>query len=76
MENRKYIIISTQELNKVDFSIIFEDSIETLRYSKDGLYTFVKFEGSTPSFFCTINDKSREYNHQEILQILSGENWS
>lgn len=76
MEIRKYIIVSTQELDKIDFSQVCEDSVDTLRYSKDGLYTFVKFEGETPYFFGLINDKSREYNHSEILQILSGENWS
>ena len=76
MNERKYVIIAASEVNKVDFTQVMESSVETLRYSIDGLYTFVKFEGETPSFFGTINDKSPEYTHSEILDILAGPNWT
>ena len=49
-ENRKYVIINASEVNSVDFSQVIETSADTLRYSVDESQTFVKFEGSTPSF--------------------------
>jgi hypothetical protein len=76
MNERKYVVIAASELNKVNFSQVMETSAETLRYSLDGQYTFVKFEGETPSFFGLINDKSVEYTHSEILEILAGPSWT
>lgn len=60
MNERKYVIIAASEVNKVDFTQVMESSAETLRYSIDGLYTFVKFEGETPSFLepSTINHQN------------------
>jgi hypothetical protein len=76
MNDRNYVIIAASELNKVDFTQVMETSVDTLRYSLDGLYTFVKFEGETPSFFGLINDKSQQYSHTEILEILAGPEWT
>jgi hypothetical protein len=76
MNDRNYVIIAASELNKVDFTQVMETSAETLRYSLDGQYTFVKFEGETPSFFGLINDKSQQYSHTEILEILAGPEWT
>ncbi len=76
MNDRNYVIIATAEVDKIDFTKVLETSTETLRYSLDGLYTFIKFEGETPSFLGLINDKSQEYNHAEILEILAGPQWT
>ena len=76
MNDRNYVIIAASELNKVDFTQVMETSAETLRYSLDGQYTFVKFEGETPSFFGLINDKSPQYSHTPILEILAGPDWT
>ena len=76
MNDRNYVIIAAAELDKVDFTQVMETSAETLRYSLDGQYTFVKFEGETPSFFGLINDKSQQYSHTEILEILAGPEWT
>jgi hypothetical protein len=70
-ENRKYVIINASEVGTVDFSQVYETSANTLRYSLDDSQTFVKFEGSTPSF---LNGKT-QYSHSEILTILAGEDW-
>ena len=76
MNDRNYVIIAASELDKVDFTQVMETSADTLRYSIDGQYTFVKFEGETPAFFGLINDKSPEYTHSEILEILAGPDWT
>ena len=66
LENRRWVIIDKDEVSSVDFSQILETSADTLRYSNDGSKTFVKYEGSQPSF---LSGKT-EYNHSQILAIL------
>tara|TARA_R110002051_G_scaffold314369_2_gene391388 strand:- start:180 stop:422 length:243 start_codon:yes stop_codon:yes gene_type:complete len=65
-ENRKYVIISKDDVSSVDFSQVFETSADTLRYSNDKSKTFVKYDGSQPSF---LSGKT-EYTHSQILSIL------
>ena len=74
-EDRKYVIIGKDDVSSVDFSQVMETSADTLRYSNDGNKTFVKYNGSQPSF---LSGKT-EYSHSEILAILNevdGEWWS
>ena len=74
-ENRKYVIIDKDDVSSVDFSQVLETSADTLRYSTDDSQTFVKYEGTQPSF---LSGKT-EYNHSEILAILNevdGEWWT
>ena len=66
-QNRKYVIIPLAEVEDVDFSQVMEDSSETLRLSQEGNYTFVKFEGDTPSFL----EEKTQYTYTEILEILN-----
>tara|TARA_R100001244_G_scaffold123956_1_gene93740 strand:- start:25 stop:267 length:243 start_codon:yes stop_codon:yes gene_type:complete len=70
--NRKYVIIDASEVGSVDFSEVMETSADTLRYSVDETKTLVKFTGDTPSFL----EGKTEYNHSEILNILSGPEWT
>ena len=66
-ENRKWVIIDKDDVSSVDFSKVLETSVDTLRYSTDESKTFVKYEGSQPSF---LSGKT-EYNHSQILAILN-----
>lgn len=75
-ENRKYVIFPASEVGNVDFSQVFETSENTCRYSVDGTKTFVKYEGEQPSSIQGIANKSQEYTHEEILAILSTEEWT
>ena len=74
--NREYLIIPVSELNKVDFNLVLETSIDTVRKSVDQTKTFVKWEGETPAFVTTINNAEGPYTHSEILTILSTEAWT
>jgi hypothetical protein len=69
---RTYVIIDASEVANVDFDQVQETSADTLRYSVDGTKTFVKFEEDTPSFLIG----EPQYDHAEILNILSGPEWS
>ena len=71
-ENKTYVIINASEVGTVDFSQVNETSVDTLRYSLDDSKTFVKFEGSTPSF---LSGKT-QYNHSQICTILDGTDWT
>ena len=71
--NRKYCIINISEITSlpVDFSQVLETSADTLRKSLDETKTFVKYDGSQPSF---LSGKT-EYSHSEILEILRNNEW-
>ena len=69
---RTYVIIDASEVSNINFNDILQDSVDSLVYSLDGSKTFVKFEGDTPSFLIG----EPQYDHAEILTILSGPEWS
>jgi len=76
LDTRKYVIFDTSELDKIDFNEVLETSQSTLRFSVNGLKTFVKYEGDMPSSISQLNSKSIEYSHSEILAILATEEWT
>ena len=75
-EDRNYLIIPTSEVSKVDFSLVCETSADTLRKSVDGTKTFVKWDGEAPEFVADIVGAEGPYTHSEILEILSGSEWT
>jgi len=70
--NRNYVIIDTSEVPSVDFNNVLETSSNTLRYNVAGDKTFVKYEGAMPPFLLGKDT----YSHAEILEVLSGEEWT
>ena len=66
-ENRKYVIISKDDVSSVDFAQVLENSAEILRYNNDGNKTFVKYEGSQPSFL----SGKVEYTYSQMLAIVN-----
>jgi len=69
---RTYCIIDASDVSSVDFDQVAETSADTLRYSLDGTKTFVKYEGTQPSF---LSGKT-EYTQSEILAILATDEWT
>jgi hypothetical protein len=67
-----YVIIDASAVGSVDFDLVLNTSSDMLRYSLDGSKALVKFEGDTPSFLIG----QPQYDHAEILNILSGPEWS
>jgi len=43
-ENRRYAIITSGDVDLIDFDEVLETSVNTLRYSVDGTKTFVKYD--------------------------------
>ena len=73
-ENRRWLVIPTSLTSSIDFNQVLESSADTLRLSVDGTQTFVKYEvNQRPSIY---SPEYNEYNHTEILELLSGEEWT
>jgi hypothetical protein len=70
--SKTYCIINSTDVSTIDFDQVLETSAETLRYSVDGSQTFVKYDGSKPSFL----EGKDTYTHSQILEILAGEEWT
>ena len=75
-ENRKYVIFNTSETGSINFSQVMETSVNTLRLNLSGSKTFVKYEGSQPSSVAGLSSKSNEYTHTQIINVLTGSEWS
>ena len=75
-ENRKYVIFNTSETGSIDFSQVMETNVNSLRLNLSGSQTFVKYEGSQPSSVAGLSSKSNEYTHEQILNVLTGSEWS
>ena len=68
---KKYVIINASEVSDVDFSLVEQTSVDTIRYSLDRSLALVSFTGSTPSF---LNGKTT-YTHQDILTEMAKSTW-
>ena len=73
---KEYLIFPITELSKVDFNQVLETSEETVRKSVDNLKTFIKWFDEQPSFISTLENTEGPYTYEEILVILSTEEWT
>ena len=67
----KYVIYNMTDANLIDFSLLKETSLETLRMSLDSTKCVLEFEGDTPAFLEGI----QQYSYSEILEIMSTSQW-
>ena len=75
-EHREYLILPVSEFTKVDFDLVLETSSETVRKSIDQTKTFVKWDGEAPAFVATISGAEGPYTYEQILDILTGVEWT
>lgn len=73
-ENRRYLIIPASKAEEINFDQVMETSAETLRYSVDGTETFIKYD--LPNRSDIYNEEYEELTHEEMLEKLSGSDWS
>ena len=74
-DNLRYMVTLVAEVDQVDFRQVFETSPDTLRFSVDGVYTFFKWEGETPSSIEALSYKEGEFTHSEMLEYLNDPKW-
>ena len=71
------MIFNVSELNTINFNEVLETSMDTVRKSVDETKTFVKWEGVIiPSSVESLTTKEGPYTYEEILTILSTEEWN
>jgi hypothetical protein len=75
-DQRNFAIFSLTEIDEIDFTQVLETSADTLRKSVDGTKSFVKWDGEQPEFVSTLETLEGPYTYTEILEILSGPEWS
>jgi hypothetical protein len=75
-EQRNFAIFSTTEIDKIDFNLVLETSVDTLRKSVDETKTFVKWDGEAPEFVSELTTLEGPYTYEEILDILSTPEWT
>jgi hypothetical protein len=75
-EHREFMIFNVSELPQIDFTQVLETSIDTVRKSVDQTKTFVKWDGEIPSSVSSLTTKEGPYTYDEILVILSTEEWT
>lgn len=70
------MIFNVSELNLVNFSEVVEDSANTVRKSRNGTKTFVKWDGiDTPSCLSNLTTTEGPYTYNEMISILSTTEW-
>ena len=74
-ENLKYIIFDMSEIDKIDFTQVKEDNVDTLMVSVDGTKSFVHWDGEEPSSVATLTTKSGVYSNDEMIAITRTPEW-
>ena len=74
--NRNFMIFNVSELSQIDFTQVLETSAETVRKSTHETKTFVKWDGNEPSCVTSLTTKEGPYTYDEIITILSTEEWT
>lgn len=73
---RKYLIILTSELSKIDFNQILERNISELGFNLDGTKTFIRWESeSDPTFISDLTYTEGPFNNTEMINILATPEW-
>ena len=73
---RQAVIFNVEELDKINFTEVLENSASTVRKSLDNTKTFVKWEGETPLCISELTTSEGPYSLSELLEILEGSDWS
>ena len=68
----KYVFLTAEEANALDFSEVREKSIDMLRFSLDSSKTFVRYSGDQPT---SLLGKT-EYTQSEVTAIVLGPEWT
>jgi hypothetical protein len=75
-ETREFMIFNVSELDKIDFTQVYETSQDTVRKSVDETKTFVKWDGEIPTSVDNLTTKEGPYTYSEIVVILATEEWT
>jgi len=75
-ENRQFMILGTSETSSIQFGDILETDPTTLRTNVSGSKTFIKWDGTMPSWVDDLSTKEGPYTYTQILTILGTSEWT
>lgn len=76
-ENRTYVVIPSGLARNINFDEVLETSLNTLRYSNNGKFTFVKYDGPMPPSVAGIAQGQRSsFTYEQMLTEISKPEWS
>ena len=75
-DNRKYVVFDLTEVDTIDFNEVMETTADTLRKNLAETQSFVKYEGDHPVSVAVLFRKSESYTHEEIINLLNGDDWN
>ena len=75
-ENRQFMILGTSETSSIQFGDILETDPTTLRTNVSGSKTFIKWDGTMPSWVDDLSTKEGPYTYIQIRTILSTSEWT
>jgi len=70
----KYITFNLSEIDKINFGEVLTTSRDTMKLSNNYL-AILKYMGTMPPSIQSLETKSQEYSHSEILDLLLTEEW-
>jgi len=70
----KYITFNLSEIDKINFGEVLTTSRDTMKLSNNYL-GILKYMGTMPPSIQSLETKSQEYSHSEILDLLLTEEW-
>lgn len=75
MDFRLYAILTVLEAERINFEQVKETSIETVRKSVDGLFTFIEFDCNNIAEFLVNLEIIKIVNYNELVEILKTTEW-
>ena len=70
-DSRTWVLLTAEEAESINFAQIIESGSDSLRWNNGGTKTFVKYEGSKPSF---LSGKTG-LTHAQIKTELAKSEW-
>jgi len=71
-----YLIININQIEKINFNQVYENSKNTVRKSVDNTHFIVKYaKSNTPSFLQNLENYNGPYSKEQILPILNSSMW-
>ena len=68
---RKWVILTADEAEDIDFSLVIQSGSGSLRWNNDETKTFVKYEGSKPRFLYGKDTLT----HSQMITELAKTEW-
>jgi hypothetical protein len=73
--SNRYLVIPTEELNKVDFTQLVITSIDTLRFNNDRTKAIIEWDEIEPTFLKQLFNTQGSYSADEMSIVLSNPEW-